>query len=354
MSLPPLRDDIAEMEGYHSAQVDVAVRLNVNESPYPPPDGWREAYLAELAAVPFHRYPDRRARALRAAIADLHGVRPGQVLAGKGSNEVLQALCLAYAGPGRTVAVFEPTYALHAHIARVTGSAVVAGERRDDFTLDLGEVARVMAEARPAITFLTTPNNPTGVVEPREVVEAVIDAAPGLVVVDEAYAQFAPWSAMTLVCGERPLAVTRTYSKTWSMAALRLGYVVGPAEVIEACERVVLPYHLDAASQIAGRVALRFHAEMEARVAAIVEEREKLIAAMRALPVDVWPSAANFVLFRPQRTEGHAVWKGLVERSVLVRDWSSWPRLHNCLRVTIGTPEENRAFLGALTEVLEG
>jgi histidinol-phosphate aminotransferase len=350
--MPPVREDLADLEGYHSAQVDVAVRLNTNESPYPPPPGWRHAYLEELEAVPFHRYPDRAARKLRSAIADLHGVRPDQVLAGKGSNEVLQALCLAYAGPGRSVAVFEPTYALHAHIARITGARVAVGERRDDFTLDSDEVARVMAEAQPAITFLTTPNNPTGLVEPPEAVEAVLDAAPGLVVIDEAYAQFAPWSALSLVDETRPLAVTRTYSKTWSMAALRLGYVIAPAEVIEACERVILPYHLDAASQIAGRLALRWHAEMETRVAAIVNEREKLTAALRRLPVDVWPSAANFVLFRPRTMEGHAVWKGLVERSVLVRDWSTWPRLQNCLRVTVGTPDENHAFLTALSEVL--
>jgi histidinol-phosphate aminotransferase len=352
VSVPPVRDDLSDLEGYHSAQVVVDVRLNTNESPYPPPDGWREAYLEELAGIPFHRYPDRQARRLREAIAELHGASPDHVVAGKGSNEVLQALCLAYGGPGRSVAVFEPTYALHSHIAHITGTAVAVGERRPDFTLDLDEARRVLEEARPAITFLTTPNNPTGLVEPRETVEAVLDAAPGLVVVDEAYAQFAPWSALSLLAPDRPLAVTRTYSKTWSMAALRLGYVVAPAEVIEACERVLLPYHLDAATQVAGRLALRWQGEMEARVAAIVAERERLSAELRRLPVDVVPSGANFVLFRTRSADALAVWKGLVERSVLVRDCSSWPRLAGCLRVTVGTPDENNAFLTALTEVL--
>ncbi|MFP5316908.1 MAG: histidinol-phosphate transaminase [Acidimicrobiia bacterium] len=354
--LPPVRDDLALVEGYHSAQVDVDVRLNTNESPFPPPEAWRQAYLEELAAVPFHRYPDRRARDLRAALAAAHRVDPAQVLAAKGSNEVLQALCLAYGGPGRTAAVFEPTYALHSHIARVCGTTVRVGERAADFALDLAEVRRVLAEASPAITFLCTPNNPTGLVDPREVVEAVLELAPGLVVVDEAYAQFAPWSALTLLEEDRdlPLAVTRTYSKTWAMAGLRLGYLVAPAEVVEACDSVLLPYHLDAASQIAGRVALRYQADMEARVATIVSERERLYAALAGLPVDTWPSGANFLLFRPRAASAEAtqVWKGLVERSVLVRDCSSWPRLAGCLRVTVGTPSENDAFLAALREVL--
>jgi histidinol-phosphate aminotransferase len=332
--------------------VAVDVRLNTNESPFPPPPGWREAFLEELAAVPFNRYPDRQATALRVAIAELHGVEPSQVLAAKGSNEILQALCLTYGGPGRSVAVFEPTYALHSLIARITGTGVAVGERRADFTLDPDEVERVLTEANPSITFLCTPNNPTGLVEPPGLVEAVLGMAPGLVVVDEAYAQFAPWSALSLLSKGTPLAVTRTYSKTWSMAAMRVGYLVAPAEVVEACERVILPYHLDAASQIAGRLALRWQAEMEARVAAVVSERERVVAALADLPVDVWPSGANFVLFRPRPLDGLATWKGLVERSVLVRDTSSWPRLEGCLRVTVGTPQENDAFLAALADVL--
>ena len=347
-----IREDLAELEGYHSPQVTVDVRLNTNESPYPPPAAWRDALLEELAATPFHRYPDRRAWALRQAIGELHGVGPEQVLAAKGSNEVIQALCLAYGGPGRTAAVFEPTYALHTHIPRITGTAVAAGERGDDFTVDPAEVGRLLASAGPALTFLCSPNNPTGRIDPPAVVEAALAAGPGLVVVDEAYGQFAPASALSLLAEDRPLVVTRTFSKTWSMAACRLGYLVGPAEVVAAAERALLPYHLDAPTQIAGRLALRFTAEMQARVAALVAERERLAAALAALPVDTWPSAANFVLFRPRDVGGSTVWKGLLERSVLVRDCSSWPRLENCLRVTVGTPAEDDAFLAALGEVL--
>jgi histidinol-phosphate aminotransferase len=347
-----VRDDLAALEGYHSAQVTVDVRLNTNESPYPPPAAWREAFLEELATVPFNRYPDRQATALRTAIGELHGVGPEQILAANGSNEAIQALCLAYGGAGRTVAVFEPTYALHSHIPRITGTGVAVGERRADFTLDPAEVTRVLTEANPAITFLCSPNNPTGVIDSTEVVEAALAAAPGVVVVDEAYGQFPPTSALPLIADDRPLVVTRTFSKTWSMAACRLGYLVAPAGIVAAAERAVLPYHLDAATQIAGRLALRFTAEMEARVAALVAERERLAGALAALPVDTWPSGANFLLFRPRAVDGPTVWEGLVERSVLVRDCSSWPGLDGCLRVTVGTPSEDDAFLAALKEVL--
>jgi histidinol-phosphate aminotransferase len=348
-----LRDDLGDLEGYHSPQVDVAVRLNTNESPYPPPDAWREALLDELASLPFHRYPEREATELRRAIGELHGVGPEQVLAANGSNEVIQALCLAFGGPGRAAAVFKPTYLMHSHIARITGTPVVEGERdATTFALDMAEVTRVVGSQQPAITFLCSPNNPTGQLEPPEAIEKVLSLGPGLVVVDEAYGQFSPRSAIEQVRAGRPLAVVRTFSKTWSMAAARLGYLVGPPDIISAVEGVVLPYHLDAMKQAAGRLALRFQGEMESRVALIVEERGRLAAGLGELPVDTWPSAANFILFRPRTKDGDKVWDELVERSVLVRNCASWPGLDGCLRVTVGTAEENDAFLRALREVL--
>jgi histidinol-phosphate aminotransferase len=346
------RDDVALMEGYHSPQVDVDVRLNTNESPYPPPPEFVRALQDEVGRVQWHRYPDRAARELRTALGGAHGQPPERVFAANGSNEVLQTICLTYGGPGRSVAVFEPTYALHAHIARITGTEVVEGERSPDFTLDVAEVQRVLRDASPAITFLCSPNNPTGRVESREIIEAVLERAPGIVVVDEAYGQFSPWSAVSLVDESRPLVVVRTYSKTWSMAAMRLGYCVGPSWVVDELSKVVLPYHLDAVKQAAGRLALSFQPQMEARVATLVEERGRVAAALADLPVETWPSGANFVLFRPTGVDGDTVWKALLERSVLVRNCTSWPRLDGCLRVTIGTPAEDDAFLSALKEIL--
>ena len=351
MTLAP-RDDLALVDGYHSPQVDVAVRLNTNEAPEPPPAAFTARLAQAVATVEWHRYPDRSYRTLRGAIADHHGVAPEQVFAANGSNEVLQTLLLTYGGPGRTAAVFEPTYALHTHIARITGTRVAVGERTDGFALDIAELRRVLGEARPEVTFLCSPNNPTGMVDPEAVVRTVAAEAPGLVVVDEAYGQFAPWSALALVSAERPLVVTRTFSKTWSMAAARLGYLVGPPWLVAELDKVVLPYHLDAVKQLAGTIALSFGDEMRARVAGIVEERGRVAAALADLPVEAWPSGANFLLFRPSARDGAEVWRALLDRSVLVRNCASWPRLGGCLRVTIGTPEEDDAFLAALAEIL--
>ncbi len=350
-----VRENLALMSGYHSPQLEVAVRLNTNESPVPPPNGWAEALRDEIAGIEWHRYPDRAASELRAALAHHEGVVPEQVFAANGSNEVLQCLLLAYGGPGRSVLTFEPTYALHSHIARLAAKEAIAGERDEGFRLDAGYASAMVSEHRPAVTFLCSPNNPTGMVERPELIErllADVTALPGLLLVDEAYGQFNPYTAVTLVDESRPLAVSRTYSKTWSMAAARLGYLVAPSWVVAELEKAALPYHLDAVKQVAGRLALAFDGEMRERVAALVAERERLVAGLDKLPVEQWESGANFILFRPRTVPGDEVWQRLVERSVLVRNCSSWPRLTGCLRVTVGTPQENDAFLTALSEVL--
>jgi histidinol-phosphate aminotransferase len=352
---PQVRPDIALMEGYHSPQIAVDVRLNTNESPEPPPAEFTALLADEITRVEWHRYPDRAARELRGALAKHYGVATEQVFAANGSNEVLLNTLLAYGGPGRRAAVFEPTYALHSHIARLAGTEVVEGERGHDFALDLDEVRRVVDTYRPEIVFLCSPNNPTAMVDPPEVVQTVLDlVAPygGLVIVDEAYGQFAPSSAVSMIDDDVPLVVTRTFSKTWSMAAARLGYLIGPTWVVDQLDKVALPYHLDVVKQIAGTLALRFDAQMQARVAALVEERGRLEAALRDLPIEVWPSGANFILFRPQTADGAAVWNKLLEHSVLVRNCSSWPRLDGCLRVTIGTRQEDDRFIAALKEIL--
>jgi len=343
------------MAGYHSPQLDVEVRLNTNESPEPPPAEFAAAVAAAVADVAWHRYPDRSALGLRTAIALHHGVEAAQIFAANGSNEVLQTLLLTYGGPGRSAAVFEPTYALHSHLSRITGTKVAEGLRTDGFALDLLEVERVLRSEQPAITFLCSPNNPTGVVDPRESVRSVLELVTdigGLLCVDEAYGQFADHSALEMLGPEVPLVVSRTYSKTWAMAGARLGYLVGPQWVVTELEKVVLPYHLDAATQIAGTVALAHSEAMDQRVARLVEERGRLMAAMTDLDIEVWPSGANFILFRPRPVPGSEVWQSLVDRSVLVRDCASWPRLEGCLRVTIGTRAEDDRFISALTEVL--
>jgi len=352
---PEPRDDLRALSGYHSPQIDVAVRLNTNESPYPPPSAFVTRWLHALEAVDWNRYPDRGAQELKAALGAFLRQPPARLLCGNGSNEVLQTLLLTYGGAGRCALMFEPTYALHAQIARGTGTGIVVGERDGDYTIDPATAAAAIARSRPAVVFVCSPNNPTGTVEPRETVETLLAAARevgALVVVDEAYGEFAPWSAISLVDDDQPLVVVRTYSKVWSLAGVRLGFAVAPPWVIAELEKVLLPYNLSVPTQVAGTVALEFADEMEHRVASLVEERGRLFAALSELDtIAVVPSGANFLLFRVDG-DAHDVWKRLLARNVLVRDFSSWPRVEGCLRVTVGTQAENDRFLDALREVL--
>src|SRR4051794_5364321 len=354
-SLPQPRDDLRALEGYHSPQLTVDVRLNTNESPFAPPPEFVDRWLNAVRDSELNRYPDRGAGALRAAIAKQLDHPAERIFCANGSNEVLQTILLTYGGPGRRALIFEPTYALHSHIARITSTGVIDDDRRDDFHIDVeAAVSRVRAD-KPAVVFVCSPNNPTGTVEPAATVTALADAVAecgGLLVVDEAYGEFADTTALDLVTDARPLAVVRTYSKVWSLAATRLGFCVAPPAIVAELDKVVLPYHLSVATQVAGTVALDFRDAMVGRVAALVEERGRVFAALADRgDVDVFPSGANFLLIRTH-ADAHDVWSALVERGVLVRDFSRWPRVEGCLRVTIGTPEENTALLDALDGVL--
>ena len=351
-SVVSVRPDLSRMEGYHSAQVDVEVRLNTNESPLSPPPEFARDLADFVAKADYHRYPDRAATELRAAIAKLHKVAPEQIFPANGSNEVLQSLLLAYGGPDRSVLVFEPTYALHSHIPQITGTPVITEHRNADYTLDPDKVAATIGAHDPTIVFLCSPNNPTGMIESPAVLDAAVEASSGLVIVDEAYGQFSTWSAVDRVQDDGRVVVVRTFSKTWAMAGLRLGYAIAPAPVVAALDGVVLPYHLDIIKQAAGVFALAYQGEMQTRVSNIVEERGRIVAGLHQLDVEVWPSEANFVLFRPQSVDGATVWQRLVDQSVLVRDCSSWPNLDGCLRVTVGTAHENGRFLEALAKAL--
>lgn len=354
MSRPTVRDDVALIPGYHSPQLDVAVRLNTNEAPESPPADFGRRLAEMLGDTAWNRYPDRTASRLRSQIAEVEGTTDDRIFAANGSNEVLQTLTLAYGGAGRRSLTFEPTYALHAHISRVTGTEVVSEPRAEDFTLSPDAVSDAIEAHQPAIVFLCNPNNPTGLAETREVVVAALDACQqvgALLVVDEAYGQFAPWSATSMQGPEIPLVITRTFSKTWSMAAVRLGYLIGPVWVVEALEKVALPYHLDVMTQAAGELALDYASEMDKRVSRITEQRGWIEAQLADLNVETWPSSANFILFRPAGG-GESIWQALVDQGVLVRNCASWPGLEGCLRVTVGTAGENQAFIDALTVVL--
>ncbi|MFM8237150.1 MAG: histidinol-phosphate transaminase [Actinomycetota bacterium] len=350
---PAPRDDLRELSGYHSPQVDVPIRLNTNESPYGPPPEFVKAWLAALRDVAWNRYPDRSAAELRTALGAFLGHDPARITAGNGSNEVLQTLFLAYGGPGRRALLFEPTYALHAQIARTTGTEVVVEPRAADFAIDPVRATATIARTRPSLVVTCSPNNPTGTVDPAEVTRTLADACESVgavLVVDEAYGEFAPWTALDLVADDRSIAVVRTYSKVWSLAGLRLGFAVAPEWLGADLAKVQLPYNLSVPTQVAGTLALRYRARMEERVAVLGAGREQLFTGLRACPaVEAFPSGANFVLFRVT-DDAHGLWVRLLDRGVLVRDFSAWPGVEGCLRVTVGTPEENDAFLEALTE----
>lgn len=341
--------------GYHSPQIDVDVRLNTNEAPTALPDGFDQALLEGLAEIEWNRYPDRANTLLRTALADRYGRSSDEVFVANGSNEVLQTVMLAFGGPGRSAALFEPTFAMHGQISKTTGTDVIEGQRADDFSLDLDEVQRVITDHSPSVVFLCSPNNPTGIVDPADTVSRVLDmmeGTKGLLLVDEAYGQFTDISAVSHIGEDVPLVVSRTFSKTWAMAGARLGYLLGPKWLIAELYKVVLPYHLDSFKQMAGATALQFAPDMEAQVSTIVSERERVLAALDDLPVRAWPSGANFFLFKADDMSGDDLWQALVDRSVLVRNTANWPRLKDCLRVTVGTAEENDAFLSAVSEVL--
>jgi len=354
----PLRDDLRGLTPYGAPQLDVPVRLNTNENPHPPSEALVRAIADACgeAVRSANRYPDREATALRTDLAGFLAADTGvaldvaQLWAANGSNEVLQQVCQAFGGPGRAAMGFEPSYSMHRLIALGTTTGWLSRPRREDFSLDPALVAGAVRAGRPAIVFLCSPNNPTGTALPLEVVEAALDAAPGVVVVDEAYAEFrqdAVPSAVQLLAGHPRLVVTRTMSKAFSFAGVRVGYLAASSDVVDALRLVRLPYHLSSLTQAAARTALSFRGELLATVAGLRAERNRLVAALRGLGLTVVDSDANFALVGPFADE-RATWQALLDRGVLVRDLG----LAGWLRVSVGLPEENDAFLSALREVL--
>jgi histidinol-phosphate aminotransferase len=350
----PVRADLSDIVPYGAPQLDVPVRLNTNETPYPPPAAFFTELSRRVAELDLHRYPDRRAWALRTGLGELFGRGPEQVWAASGSNEVLQQLFQAYGGPGRRMLLFRPGYSMHPLLAKVALTEVVTADLDGDLRLTTEIAARAATEHEPDIVCVASPNNPTGIPVDPEAVRVLHEQTTALIVLDEAYMEFAEdgkGGGLALLDELPRLVVCRTFSKAWRLAGARLGYLLGPEWVIDDLRRVRLPYHLDALVQTAGLVALELAEEMTAHVAEIAEERERVAAALRDMDVQVWPSVANFLLLRTE-LEGKVLFERLLERGVLVRDFSTAPLLDGCLRVTIGTRGEDDAFLAALKEAL--
>jgi histidinol-phosphate aminotransferase len=351
----PLRDALRGAQPYGAPQLAVPVALNVNENPYPPSDAVVDDIAKSVAdaARTLNRYPDREAAELRSALAGYlgGGLRPEQIWAANGSNEIMQQLLQAFAGHGRTALSFAPTYSMYPEYARNTDTTWVTAPRRDDFTIDVDAAVAEVRRVQPAVVLLASPNNPTGTALPLDVVAAVCDAAPGVVVVDEAYAEFrrdGTPSALSMLSSYPRLAVARTMSKAFALAGARLGYLAGDSDLVDALRIVRLPYHLSAVTQATAVAAVRHADELLGRVAELRDERDRTVDWLRAQGLRVAESDANFVLFGCF-ADRHAVWQGLLDRGVLIRETgpTGW------LRVSIGTPEEMTAFEDALTAVLQ-
>lgn len=348
----PLRDDLRGREPYGAPQLDVPVRLNTNENPYPPSPRLVEALsraVGEIAGS-LNRYPDRDAVELRKDLADHlgHGLTASQVWAANGSNEIIQQILQAFGGPGRTAIGFEPSYSMHPIITAVSGTAWIDAHRDEDFGLDPGVAVAAIERHRPDIVFLTSPNNPTGTALSLDTIEAVLAAAPGMVVVDEAYAEFrreGTPSALRLLPGNPRLIVTRTMSKAFAMAGTRVGYLAADPAVIDALLLVRLPYHLSAVTQAVARTAIAHRDELLGAVETLRAERDAVVAWLRGEGFEVADSDANFVLFG-RFTDRRRVWQGMLDRGVLIREVGppEW------LRVSVGTPREMAAFRAALKE----
>jgi histidinol-phosphate aminotransferase len=352
----PLRAELRGQVPYGAPQLDAPVALNVNENPYPP----SEQVVAEIAAAAgraartLNRYPDRDAVALRADLASYLtadsgvGIDVDQVWAANGSNEIMLQLLQAFGGPGRTAVSFAPTYSMYPEYARDTHTAWEVGQREPDFSLDPDAAVALVRERRPHVVLLPSPNNPTGTALPHEVVGAICEVLDeGVVVVDEAYAEFrrsGTPTAVELLATYPNLVVTRTMSKAFALAGARVGYLAATPEICDALRVVRLPYHLSAVTQAVARAALRHADELLAAVDELRAERDATVEWLRAQGFEVADSDANFVLFGtfPDR---HAVWQALLDRGVLIRETgpAGW------LRVSIGTPVEMAAFRQALT-----
>ncbi|MCZ7413746.1 MULTISPECIES: histidinol-phosphate transaminase [unclassified Streptomyces] len=363
----PIRDELRGKSPYGAPQLDVPVRLNTNENPYPLPEALvaRIAERVSEAARGLNRYPDRDAVELRARLAAYltrtcgHPVEAGGVWAANGSNEILQQLLQAFGGPGRTALGFDPSYSMHALIARGTGTDWVSAPRRADFTIDVEAAREAIARHRPHVVFVCSPNNPTGTAVDADTVLALYEAAQSaaagrgaLVVVDEAYGEFSHHpSLLPLLEGRPNLVLSRTMSKAFGAAGLRLGYLAGDPAVVDAVQLVRLPYHLSAVTQATALAALEHTDTLLGYVEQLKAERDRLVTELRAAGCEVTASDANFVQFGRFEGEGgaHAVWQALLEQGVLVRDNG----VPGWLRVTAGTPEENDAFLDAVRAVMK-
>jgi histidinol-phosphate aminotransferase len=350
-----IRPAIRALSAYHVPPSSGMVKLDAMENPYQWPEKVVDEWLAMLREVSLNRYPDPSPRQLMRRLRDFFDVPPDiEVMLGNGSDELIQMIAMAVAGPGRCALAADPAFSMYRMISIFAGLEFCAVPlMAPDFALDSDAMLRAIDERRPALVLIDYPNNPSGRLFDEDALRAIIEAAPGLVIIDEAYHAFSGATLMPWL-GEYPnLLVLRTLSKM-GLAGLRLGMVAGPAAWIREFDKIRLPYNVNVLSQVSAEFALGHRDMLDQQARRIVDDRERLTGALRALDgLTVWPSRANFILFRAPAGRGDAVFAGLRERKVLIRNLgAAGPALRDCLRVTVGAPHENERFLVALEEVL--
>jgi histidinol-phosphate aminotransferase len=344
---------VREIHAYTLAAREARVKINQNENPWDLPESLKRRVLDHALARPWCRYPDFDPRELTEALARFAGWRPDGVLAGNGSNELIEALLLVTVGPGTRVVIPEPTFTLYALLTGILGGEAVRVPLTEELQYDASALVEARKRNEAAVTIVCSPNNPTGTSLSRAALERLCRAGDGLVVVDEAYHEFSGETAVPLLDQHPNLVVFRTFSKALALAGLRVGYLLASPDLVREVNKARLPYNLNFFTQAAALAALDEHDLLHQRVRRLVEERERLLERLADVPgVQAWPSQANFFLLELLTTSPKAVFEALYRRGVLVRDVSGYPMLSRCLRISVGTPEENDTFLHALGAAL--
>lgn len=350
-----IRPELRSVRAYTVTEPRGLIKLDAMENPYRWPDELVQCWLEDLRQVAINRYPDPQARELKERLRAVMEVPAAfDILLGNGSDELIQLILLACAAPGRTVLVPEPSFAMYRLLAVALGfNCIGVPLRAEDFALDQGAMVAAIADHEPAVVFLAYPNNPTGNLWNRKQLRELIEGAPGLVVVDEAYTAFAKASLLSELFRYPNLLVLRTVSKL-GLAGLRLGFLIGSPAWLAELEKLRLPYNINVLTQASAQFALVHYGVLQHQVDCIVRDREHLLGRLRSLQgIFAWPSAANFILFRSTGRPANALFQGLCDAGILVKNLDgSHPLLKNCLRVSVGLPAENEAFIGALAALL--
>jgi histidinol-phosphate aminotransferase len=353
-ALRHVKPAVRSLGAYALAVRRAAVKINQNENPYDLPEGVKRRVLEQALARPWSRYPDFDPKALLEKLAEFAGWRPDGVLAGNGSNELIEALLLVTVGPGTRVVIPEPTFTLYALMTRILGGEAIRVGLGPELQYDAAEMLRIRRELAASVTIVCSPNNPTGGVLAPEEVARLCDDRDGLVVVDVAYHEFSGQTVVPLLAEHANLVVLRTFSKAMGLAGARVGYLLASPELVREVNKARLPYNLNFFSQMAALAAIAEWESLRAIVDRLIEAREDLLYRLYRTPgVTPYPSKANFILFELPEADPKAVFESLYRRGVLVRDVTSYPRLSRCLRASVGTPTENEAFLEALRHALE-